>query len=54
MRFSAVFLILLSVSAFGKPLIIKPPYGEDWHLSLKSHQLMADKAIVFIKKFMNW
>ena len=34
--------------------LIKPPYGEDWHPSLKSHQLMADQAIVIIKKFMNW
>lgn len=32
----------------------KPPYGEDWHPTVKSHERMADEAVIAIKKHMNW
>lgn len=33
---------------------IQPPYGEDWHPTVKSHNKMAKEAVVAIKKYMNW
>ena len=32
----------------------QPPYGEDWHPTVKSHERMAKEAVIVIKKYMNW
>lgn len=33
---------------------ISPPYGEDWHPSLRAHQIMSEQAVSFIKEYMGW
>lgn len=32
----------------------KPPYGEDWHPTIKTHYEMSNQITPFIKKLMNW
>lgn len=33
---------------------VTPPYGEDWHPTVKAHQIMSDQVVAEIKKYMNW